>query len=170
MSEEVWATIPEFPDYQISNLGNVFNIRQNMLMRTSFNNYGHLKISLKSPHSNERFTRQISVLVAEAFVEPPNSRCDCVIILDGNYFNVAASNLAWRPKWYAWKYTHQLKVKQPIYYRNLVVHNITMHYYYNSIVEAGMIEGLLFSDIWRSTYTGLKLFPYGHVFEIIERV
>lgn len=170
MGHEVWKVIDEFPDYQISNLGRVYNIRADHFMRTSVNNHGHVKISLKEQYQSIRHTRSVAGLVAEAFVDPPNDLCDAVIILDGNFENLRASNLEWRPRWYAWKYTRQLKAWQPIYYRNLPVKNITTENLYNSIVEAGMREGLLFEDIWRSTYTRANIFPYGHVFEVIERV
>ncbi len=117
--------------------------------------------------------RDILVLLhrwlTEAFVEPSTMFCDTVIILDGNFSNVAASNLAWRPRWYTRKYTRQLKVHQPIYYKNLTVHNVVTDAYYESVVHAGMIEGLLFEDIWRSTYTAAALFPYGAIFEVVER-
>lgn len=170
MNQEVWKPISEFPTYQISNLGNIYNTRERLMMRTSRTPFGHVKITLKSEHSHERFTRSVPVLVAEAFVEAPNELCDQVIILDGDLENVAADNLAWRPRWYAWKYTRQLKVKQPIYYHNLIVHNLTTDFYYDSIIDAGVSEGLLFDDIWRSTYTLDSIFPYGHIFKISERV
>ncbi len=177
MIREVWKSIPGFPNYNISNLGNVYNIREQKIMRTSVNNFGHVKISLQTFVTDEegnvikeRFTRSVATMVAEAFVEAPNWMCDRVIILDGEFSNVIAINLAWRPRWYAWQYTRQLKVPQPVHYHNLAVHNITTDYYYNNIIEAGMLEGLLFEDIWRSTYTGVNLFPHGFVFEIVERV
>lgn len=169
MSEE-WATIPEFPTYLISSLGNVYNTRSERLMRTSINNHGHVKITLKVDGSYERYTRSVSHMVATAFVEAPTWLCDHVILLDGDLSNVAATNLAWRPRWFAWKYFHQFKEVQPRHYINLAVRNIDKNYYYNSIMEAGMLDGMLFTDIWHSTYTGKKLFPYGHVYEIIDRV
>lgn len=172
MGGELWITIPEFPDYEISNFGRVGNIRRGHIMRTSITQFGHVKITLKSEYSDARFTRSVAQLVAEAFVEKPNPThlCDHVIILDGIFSNVAADNLAWRPRWYAWKYTHQLKIVQPVHYHNLIVHNITTDRYYNSIIEAGIMEGLLFDDIWRSTYRAAELFPHGYLFEIVERV
>lgn len=172
MVEEVWVRIPEFPDYEISNLGRVGNIRRGHIMQTSLTNFGHVKITLKSEYSDARFTRSVATLVAEAFVDKPESNqvCDHVIILDGDFSNIVVDNLAWRPKWFAWKYTHQLKTHQPIYYHNLIVHNKTIDRYYDSVVDAGMMEGMLFDDIWRSTYTAAKLFPYGYTFEISERV
>jgi hypothetical protein len=168
--EEVWKLIPDFVEYQISNLGRVYNIREDRIMSTSVNNHGHVKISLKEGHSSRRHTRSVALMVAEAFVEPSNWMCDHVIVLDGDFSNVVFFNLAWRPRWFAWKYTRQLKVLQPVHYRNLIVQNVNTGFYYDSIVEAGMTEGLLFDDIWRSTYTSDSLFPYGHIFKIIERV
>ena len=170
MSQEEWRVIEEFPSYQISNLGNVFNTREHHIMRTSKTPFGHLKITLKSEDSSERFTRSVAILVAEAFVDIPNWLCDQVIILDGDLENVAAYNLAWRPRWYAWKYTHQLKTQQPIYYYNLPIRNVTTGRCYNNIIEAGVMEGLLFEEIWDSTYMKKKLFPHGFVFEVIQRV
>ncbi len=169
MIEEVWQTIPEFSNYQISNLGRVFNIKQDIIMRTSFTNFGHVKLTLKSDWSDERFTRSVAQLVAEAFVEPPNLMCDHVIILDGDFSNVAAINLDWRPRWYAWKFSRQFRLHQPIFYKNLAVHNLVTDSYYESVIEAGMTEGLLFDDIWRSSYTKAALFPHGSIFEVIKR-
>lgn len=170
MSVEEWAEIPGFSNYLVSNLGNIFNTRYNKIMRTSINNFGHVKITLKADGTGERFTRSVAFLVAEAFLEPPNWMCDQIIVLDGDFENVKSTNLAWRPRWYAWKYTRQLKDTQPLHYRNLVVHNITDNSYYNCIIDAGISEGLLFSHIWRSTYSGDHIFPYGSVWEVVERV
>ena len=168
MVEEEWKIIPEFPDYLISNLGNVYNRKRHHILQTNKNNYGHLKINLV--FNGKTYTRSVAFLVAQAFVEPPNYRCDHLIVLDGILENVEASNLAWRPRSVAWKYTHQLKQYQPTYILNLPVQNINTGKKYSCIMEAGINEGLLFADIWRSTYTGDRTYPYGHVFEIIEKV
>ncbi|MET0786723.1 MAG: NUMOD4 domain-containing protein [Paenisporosarcina sp.] len=168
--EEEWRTIPEFTNYQISNFGNIYNIKYDMYMRTSVNNFGHVKITLKSHRTGQRYTRSVAQMVAEAFVEPPNLLCDAVVVLDGDFTNVRAENLVWRPTWFSWRYTHQLKWPQPLHYRNLPVINLQTGVEYNSIIEAGMNEGLLFADIWRSTYTGAPIFPYKAVFKVLQRV
>ncbi len=173
MTDELWRTIPEFPYYQISNLGRVYNDRFDCFMATSLNNFGHVKISLVSEgleSAKERFTRSIAQLVAEAFVEPHSPLCDQVTVLDGNFANVVASNLVWRPRWFSWKYTHQLKTQQPRHFYNLAVHNQNTGEVYPSIIETGIKEGLLFKDIWESTYTGKQVYPTGDIFEIIDRV
>lgn len=167
-TEEQWALIPEFPTYEVSSYGNIRNTKTDRLMRTSRTPFGHVKITLTSDYYGWRKTRGVAQLVAEAFVEKPSMLCDQVVILDGNFDNVAADNLVWRPRGLAWEYTHQIKMAQPLHYRNLPVINVVTEDRYSSIVVAGMTEGLLFDDIWRSTYTGAKLFPFGAIFEVVE--
>ena len=169
MSAERWRTILEFPTYEISDRGNIYNNRNRQFMRTSRNNFGHGKITL-TDYDGSRHTRSVGILVGEAFVLAPNYMCDHLIMLDGDLTNINASNLAWRPRGFAWNYTHQLKTLQPVHYHNLPVLNVVTGREYNSIIEAGMTEGLLFDDIWRSTYRGSEVFPNGSVFEIIKRV
>jgi hypothetical protein len=138
------------------------------MMSSSPNNFGNMKISLVSDEDHMRYTRSVALLVAEAFLEPPNPTCDSLVILDGDYTNVSAHNLAWRPRGFAWNYTRQLKEEQPHYYRNLPVRNLVYTVDYDSIIQAGMAEGLLFDDIWHSTYTGDPVYPTGSIFEVLQ--
>jgi hypothetical protein len=169
LSEEQWRIIKEFPRYEISDEGNIYNTRRRIFMRTSLTPFGHVKITL-TDYDGKRYDRSVAQLVAEAFVRPPTLLCDAVIVLDGDFQHVDAENLMWRPRHYAWRYTHQLKTDQPRHFTNLPVRNILTHVEYESIMEAGMNEGLLFTDIWRSTYSGNSIFPEGSIFEIINRV
>jgi len=128
---------------------------------------GNAKISLISDYDGLRHDKSIAKMVAEAFVEPPTGFCTHIIMLDGNLENVVADNLAWRPAWFAWRYTHQLKLPQPNHFKNLMVRDVDTGKVYNSIIEAGMTEGLLFDDIWRSTYSGARIYPNGIEFEVV---
>lgn len=167
--EEIWRPILEFTNYDISNLGRVYNNKARMMMSTSQNNHGHTKITL-TDHRGVRHTRSVALLVAEAFVEAPNLLCDQVVVLDGDLTNLRADNLAWRPTWFAWKYTRQLKELQPLHFHNLMVENIETGDLYENVIQAGMTEGLLFQHIWESTYKAKPCFPTGSVFEVVERV
>ena len=168
--EERWAVIEEFPGYEISDRGNIYNARRNRMMKTSFTSYGHVKITLVGD-DGRRHTRSVAQLVAEAFVEPPNSRCDQVVVMDGDFTNLVSENLVWRPTWYAYQYTRQMKREHPNHYYNLPIINVTTGRTYESIVDAGTREGLLFTEVWRSTYTGDKIFPFWFLFEVLyERV
>ncbi len=168
MVEEEWAIIREFPDYQISTLGRVLNTKRNTFMSTTVNNYGHLRISLR--RGPFRATRSVSLLVALAFVEAPEELCDSVMVLNGDLTDVRADNLTWRPWWFVITYSRQLKKQQPMHYHNLHVQNTVTGEIYSSIVEAGMSEGLLFRDIWESTYKRKSIYPTDVSFKVIERV
>lgn len=167
--QETWKKIEEFPKYQISSLARIYNTTHDHMMQTSYTNHGHVKITLAAPDGS-RHTRSVGVLVGQSFVTAPNFMCDYLMILDGDLSNVVAHNLAWRPRWFAWKYTRQLKIEQPRHFHNLSVANLDTDVVYSSIIEAGIAEGLLFSDIWESTYTEKRVFPYKHRYEIVERV
>ena len=164
--EELWAMIPEFPQYQVSSYGRIYNSRFGRMLRTSRTTEGHVKVNLVSDRDQKKHTRSVPKLVAEAFVEPPTPRCDCVVLLDGDLFNVNAENLVWRPNWFAWKYARQVKTQQPDHYYNLPIINTVTGDKYDSIIETGMTEGLLFDDIWRSTYTGASIFPNTGIYAV----
>jgi NUMOD4 motif len=166
--EEVWVPVKGYPDYQISNFGRIYNRRTGREVSVSPTFSGHLKVNLFTG-PGERSSRSVARLVAEAFIRPPNKLCDSVIVLNGNLSDVRAKNLMWRPRWYVWKYSRQLKEDQPEQYQNLPIRNLLTGDKYLSIIEAGMNEGLLFADIWRSATTGNFVFPYSVAFEFIDR-
>lgn len=170
MLKEKWRQIDEFPTYSVSNLGRVHDDENNQEVFTSPNQYGHVRVNLWLPDRSARRTRSVALLVATAFIEPPDFLSDHVILLDGDLQHVSSENLAWRPRWFAWKYSRQLRIPQPLHYHNLKVRNVTLLKNYSSVIEAGMTEGLLFRDIWRSTYTEAAIYPQQYVFIIIERV
>lgn len=157
--------IDGFPNYEISDLGRVYNTKTEREMSVTYTNHGHAKISLID-WEGVRHTRSVALLVAQAFVEPPDLLCDSLIVLDGNFTNVKALNLAWRPIGYAWEYTHQLKKHLPLHYENLPLLNVVTGERYDSIREAGMAEGLLFHMIWRSTKIHCPVYPTESIFEV----
>ena len=72
--EEIWKTIPEFPNYQVSNLGNVKSLnynrtRKEKLLRFSKDKDGYLRVTI----SKEGIKKYIQVhrLVCEAFLTNP---------------------------------------------------------------------------------------------------
>lgn len=163
---EEWAEIEGFPRYMISTEGRIFNKATNRYLRSSANNYGHPKISLLT--DTGRHTRSVAFIVAKAFLRQPNIMCDRIIYLNGDLTDFRAENLAWRPRWFGWKYSRQLKLEQPAYYRNLSVVNMSTNIRYENIIEAGMSEGLLYEQIWHSTYTQMPVFPNGTVWVVEE--
>lgn len=163
--DEEWKIIPEFPDYEISNLGRVWNRRRDREVMPNPNNWGHLKVSF----TPARLTRTVALLVAQAFVQPYDVVSNFVMLLDGNLTNCRADNIVWRPRQFAWRYARQLKTQQPLHMRNVPILNTDLHVEYDSVIECGMTEGMLFEDIWDSTWLGRRPYPYHHRYKIIDR-
>ncbi len=166
--DQLWTPIDEFPQYEVSSWGLIFSHRRKSVIRPTRNNHGHLRISLVNTYG--RFTRSVALLVATAFVPAEDSLSDTVVIRDGVKTNCAADNLMWRPRGFAWEYTHQLSAPRLLHYTNLPVVNTRTGVVYPSVEMAGIQEGLLFKDIWRSTYTGQRCYPSHAAFEVLEGV
>ncbi len=167
VEEELWETIPGFSKYKVSNMGEIWSMRSFTMLKVNPNNYGHMKILL-TDDNGVLCTRSVALIVAQCFCEKPFPACDFVMVLDGDYSNVAASNLVWRPRWFAWKYSRQLKLQQPLHYCNLPVANMTTGVVYESIIHAGTTEGLLFEDIWESTYMGTMVYPFKSRWKVVS--
>ena len=167
--DEYWGPIRGFPNYEINNFGMVQNIRTGRIMAQTKTFTGHLKVNLFDGQFQS--TRSVHRLVAEAFVERPGPEsgslapCDTVIALDGDIANVEASNLAWRPRSVAWRYTAQFRETIPGAWHLLKVRNIDTRARYDSIVEAGIGDGVLWAEIWSSINTGRRVAPFAHAYE-----
>lgn len=165
---EVWAPVEGHPDYVVSNRGRIAKAgREDRPMRVSQTTTGHGKIGLVD-HSGVRRTRSAAILVAQAFVIPECDNCDKVIVKNMDYADLRADNLAWRPDGFAWEYANQFKRPVPVHYTNLPVADVVHEITYPNIMEAAGYQGLLFKDIWRSTYTGDETFPTRSIFVVVE--
>lgn len=90
--EEIWKTIAEYPNYKVSNLGNVINIKKNKLMSIypKRNKYMMVKLSKGNIQKEKRVHR----LVAEAFI-PNMDNLPCINHIDENTKNNCKDNLEW---------------------------------------------------------------------------
>lgn len=167
--EEVWADIPNFGRYKISNLGRVWNSIFRIPMKTSRQQDGHIKISLIDDGGVRRSV-SVHVLVAEAFVERPYAACSEVVVLDGDLMNVAAYNLAWRSPRTAYMYARQMRTHQPDVYYNRQVRNKQTGVVYKNVVDSGVNDGVEFHEIWMSCHDERRVAPYGHTYEFVQRV
>lgn len=89
--KEIWKTIQDFPNYEISSLGNVRNIKKNKMMSIYFRKgYSLVKLSANG-HSKEQ---KVHRLVAQAFIENP-CNYDCINHKDEVKSNNSVDNLEW---------------------------------------------------------------------------
>lgn len=71
LPNEKWKTHPNFPNYKISNMGRVKNIKYNTLMSLHNDKDGYLIVGLRS--TKRRTTCRVHRLVAYLFCENPNN-------------------------------------------------------------------------------------------------
>lgn len=166
MLERQWVPIQEFPEYSISNYGEVVNETTGRLLRESTTIQGAVKVNL---HNGEYHTRSVKVLVAEAFVPGQSVIFNTPIHLDGDQKNNRADNLMWRPRWFAWKYTRQMSDVSEVHLRG-PIRDIDTREMYLHVYEAATMNGLLFKDIWRCLYNFdfETIFPTGQRFEFVR--
>src|SRR5262245_25084412 len=98
MEQEVRKTIEEFPRYEITNLGRVFNRDTGREMVLSHNQYGIITVSMMKDvptrigefvsNGHIQRTRSVKSLVAKAFVPGETDKFNTPILLDGDKTNL----------------------------------------------------------------------------------
>jgi|SRR5574343_247285 hypothetical protein len=93
METEIFKTIEEFPNYMVSNFGNVRGNYSGIILKPYYNEKGYSMVTLCKPKQAQA-NRFIHRLVAKTFIENPNNY-DQVNHIDGNKSNNCISNLEW---------------------------------------------------------------------------
>lgn len=89
---EIYKIINGFPNYMISNLGNVYSIKNDIVLKPIKNNCGYLWVSLFNEKGMERKT--IHKLVAEHFLDSIEGKTE-INHLDENKENNSVDNLCY---------------------------------------------------------------------------
>jgi hypothetical protein len=170
MEQEVRKVIPEFPRYEITNYGRVFNRDTGREMALSQNQFGIVTISLVRDvdvtrdgyitQGYEQRTRSVKSLVARAFVPGETDRFNTPIQLDGDRTNVRADNIMWRPRWFAIRYTRQFYNLEDWYFNGPII-DITHGIEYDNYYHAAITNGLLCRDIRTCILNRKAVFPSG---------
>jgi len=159
-----WATIPEFPDYLISNEGDVVNKNSGRWLHLSETAEGVIKVGLVV--GGKQYTRSVKVLVAESFVPGRDDVFDTPIHLNGDRRNNRADNLAWRPRWFAWEYARQFS-NVTDNERLGPIRNLDDDERYFDVLECATLNGLLFKDIRQGITMQESVFPTFQRFEFV---
>lgn len=133
MEDEIWKTIEEFPNYAISNKGEVINKKTKRILKQS-NVGGYLKVSL---FDNEKKTiKSIHKLLANTFISNPDN-LPIVDHIDNDTMNNSLENLRWAS-------------------RSLNCHNISAYgkYDYKGVRDSGRKSNPYRADIG---YNGKKI-------------
>lgn len=153
--------IESFPGYEITNHGRVFNLHTGREMVLSPTQHGDLTVGLTKGGRQYRFS--VKGLVARAFVEGETDVFNTPTLLDGDKYNLYFENIAWRPRWFAWKYSRQFSHPES-WYSHGPIYEITEDTLYDTFIDAAIHNGLLCSDIRLSIYNEIEVFPTGQRF------
>lgn len=165
-NEVLVSAIPDFPNYSITSEGEVINNHTGRVMILTPTLHGDLTVGLMRDRKQHR--RSVKVLVAETFVPRPDhdeELFDTPVLLDGNRENLKASNLVWRPRWFAVRYIRQFTEPIPSWYYLGPIYDTVNGMQYRHILEAAMTNGNLCADIHNSVLHGRWVFPGGEKYE-----
>ncbi len=94
--DEIWITIKDFDNYQVSNLGRIKSAYKNKkILKPQLDENGYLHVSLYKDKKD--YTKNIHLIVAKTFIPNPGNLPE-VNHIDGNKKNCATSNLEWSTK------------------------------------------------------------------------
>jgi len=162
-----WRVIARSPNYEVSDAGEIRNVKYDRTLTPSKNQQGHLKVNLPVDGGKTK-TRQVNHIVAEAFLDEPH-RDDFIslIHLDGDKTNCAASNLQWRPRYFAIRY--HLQFESRIWKEsNTKIVDMKTGDIYDTIQEAAVKHGLVLSEILVAAHKRTFVWPTYQQFRLVE--
>ena len=90
---EIYVNIAGFPNYQVSNFGNVKNMKTGRVLKQISDGGGYKKVDITN-NDGKKETKRVHNLMAKAFIPNPENKC-CVIYNDRNRENNTIANLKW---------------------------------------------------------------------------
>src|ERR1700754_2986850 len=142
--EEIWVKVEDFPQYMISNLGNIHHVDRISPRNLSINHQGFPVLTLWRENNPTRYLRQVNQLVAQAFLPPPEQHpkypLNSVWHIDGNFLICSADNLKWDRRDRVLEWNDMQRSGEPKCRTPKVMDNRTGIIYENAY-EAGMATG-----------------------------
>jgi len=92
MEEEIWKTIEDYPNYEVSTFGNIKNKTSNKLLKPALNSSGYYRCTLIN--NLKKKTMTIHRIVSQTFLENPENK-PTVNHKDRNKINNNLKNLEW---------------------------------------------------------------------------
>jgi len=112
--KEIWKTIEDFPDYEVSNLGRVKSFKkykEGKILKPQKNNGGYLYVNLWK--DGKQYTKTIHRLVLEAFNPVENmDRFECNHKNGLKLYNIYPNNLEWVTRSENQKHAYKIGLKK----------------------------------------------------------
>ena len=165
--DEVWKTIDDFPNYEVSNYGNVRNIKNGRLMQQKIGRDGHY-LSVYLCDAERENTKTVHRLVAKAFIPNPENKTQ-VNHVDGNKLNNRVDNLEWcTPKE---NNIHAIRtgLNRPGEYQKKQIKIVETGEIFNGVVECANAVGGDFRNVYRSLNSDRHYAVNGLHFEYVDK-
>ena len=92
MSLEIYKTIENYEDYQVTSWGRIFSKKSNIFLKPEIHDKGYLRVDLMNKNGKKHC--KVHRLVAEAFIPNPQNKPQ-INHKDGNNQNNSVTNLEW---------------------------------------------------------------------------
>jgi len=158
---ERWVPLLGYPGYSASSHGNIRNDRRYHVLTPVV--LPERRPFVRLTLDGVQVGRNVSKLVAEAFIIPERPDWTTPIHFDGNLHNCHVENLDWRPRWFALKHTEQFHKSLPEV--DDPVRDIDERRVYENPWAAVFAAGLLYMDLLLSIYNKTYVFPTMHKYE-----
>lgn len=153
MEQETWKDIPDFFDYQVSNLGRIKNKKTKKIRKNRISKCGYYQIKLNNNGKYKMFL--VHRLVALMFI-PNSNNLPEVNHIDGNKLNNNANNLEWCDRSYNTKHAYNNNL-----YKNQKEHLIILHKQKEKKVVQKTLNNTEIK-IWNSVAQIEKTLGYSH--------
>lgn len=169
-----WKEISEFPGYSVNSEGVVRNDRRDSVLARRINQQGIVYVGLV--RDGAQYNRGVALIVAEAFLAaPPNEYFNTPIYLDDDRLNITASNLMWRPKWFAMRYHRQFLHKAPPGMRpDVPVEEVATQEQFSDVWFPVMKFGLMWIEVYTAAWNYTRqespwasVWPTGQQFKLL---
>lgn len=166
MLEEKWEEIREFPQFAVSNYGEILNLKTKRYRRVMSNAQGVAMITVAA--SGRIWTRGLALLVAGAFLPNPEELIfRTPINLDGDRMNCRVDNLLWRPRWFSVKY-HRQFFQSEFHHANPRLELLDTGEEFIGVKEPAIKYGLHYVDIFNSAWNETPVFPTRQTFRLLD--
>ena len=94
MNTELWMTVPNYENYEASNLGNVRNKKTGRILKPSMTKSGYMVLCLRNENKTKCFN--LHSIIARTWVDNDNPKINTEVHhIDHNKSNNRADNLKW---------------------------------------------------------------------------
>lgn len=160
---ERWREIREFPRYKVSDWGRVVNVDTGRILKQKLNSREIVMVGLMK--DRRQYHRSIPKLVARTYLSRLVDSFDTPIHLDGDPLNNHATNLMWRPLWFARRYRRQFPAVLTEYHVPIV--DVESGVHYEHTWDAAIRCGLLEQEISITMENNSYVWPTGQIFRTL---